>query len=558
MSVPTEPIPGQTSSEKQTKRPRPREEINMDIESVETELESLVEETEPIREKIEDLPGGQRELINRYALKISEDVSEEDFPEIPSELKPLANEVKIASKTAADLEARMQRLHQELIPYKKKDFEDLTRELSARVDYEKVFSYYRDEEHREGPADLIDNVAEELFNLRKYQVELLRGGEGVSRNFGFYSRACLALETYKEEWGEKEFLTGEPREDYKFSREWGESVSERRRELVEYMKPVLKELERYAQLARIYQLKISFSSPYDRELEAILRILSSQNDRLGRDFEEIDFDPRFIEAAKKHVNQVVEEHKRLGHLPSEEKLKDKVEPINIEIKGFEPPEGMVSVVNSQEIFDEIKNYVPPGFLEKLKAVVHRERPESIEDEEGIETIGGCRPFYDENKQLLAVEVEIYRSPFLSETSSEAEQAFLRADLLDDLWHELGHNAHHLMRFEELVAWEEAIAEDDIAVSRYVKRARAKSEIRGKREDFSETFALFISNPAQLNISSPARFGFMLDFFNQNLSADQREAFGRRITGRLLTAHFVWDKAGITAEDVRQYHLSHLE
>ncbi len=559
MSVPTEPIPGQSPLEETTPEKRPRHEIDADFQILEQEKEQFEEDIEPLREWIAALSEDQREIINEFAFNLDQDDPEREVVEVPGNLAPLAEEIEKSQKQAENLMEKQLRLEKEMTPYRKEDLIKLVNDLSARIDYDAAFNYYREKEYPGATADLIENTVSDLFRLRKYQFEVSED-EGV-RDFDFYDRRCFDLEESQKAWQEKGFLKDSSDVDEQGVGVIENPVTEERQELVRKMGEVLADLDTYRRLAGIYQFKISYSYPFDAKLEEVYRVLNVEKykPRSGyRKFEEIGFDPRFIEAAIRNADRVVTEHQKLGHLPSEERTGEEVRSLEkIRIEGFQPSEGMVSALTPQEIQAEIKNYLPPYFLDKLKAITHRKKPENFQNEEGIETIGCCRPSYDKDKKLTGLGIEIYRSPFLPEGASEAQLAFLMSDLKDSLWHELGHAAQHLMRFEELVAWEEAINDDDMAVSRYVKRSRSESEIKGKQEDFADTFSLFVSDPAKLIAISPSRFGFMVDFFKQRLTDDQREAFSMRMAERLTVTHSLWKELGLSTKDIRVCHLYYL-
>lgn len=124
------------------------------------------------------------------------------------------------------------------------------------------------------------------------------------------------------------------------------------------------------------------------------------------------------------------------------------------------------------------------------------------------------------------------------------------------WHEFGHNAHHLMRYDEIMAWESVMQDDPGAVTWYVKHARKDNEKRGKREDFSESFMLFLGNPALLFTLSSKRYNFMFDFFTSRLKDEQIPSFKQRIGDQLMLTFSVWQKMDYSAEDIRRIYQSH--
>jgi len=303
----------------------------------------------------------------------------------------------------------------------------------------------------------------------------------------------------------------------------------------------------------------------------VCRCLDVENGYRGygyENFEAVDYDPRFIEAARLYTERVIEEHRRLGNLPATPEILKKereridsikeTEKINgIKFEGFDAPEGMIAVVTSQEMMNELGKLLPPDFLSGLKALSRKERPIKLpKGDQTIEMTGSFVANFSDNGQCDAAEIKIYRDLFVPLTAKDIEKILVRAEFMGTVWHEFGHNAHYLMRYEEMESWEQVVATDKTAVTWYVKCARANNEDWGKREDFADSFKLFLINPALLYVLSPKRYLFMNDFFERRLKTSQVQGFRENAAKNILLSLILWKENGYTQEDIRKIYLSY--
>jgi hypothetical protein len=556
-------------------QPRSRETIQADLSALQLRLEQFDGELNPLRDKVEGLPEDQRDLIDNICSILSqEDVTDDELGGMLAETSlPVALEMKKAVMEYKRLNKIQQTLENEFLPYRKTDFEKLLREVSDGVNYDAVFDYYRSRKLEGGSSsDMLINTASQLYELRRFQHNLVVPGDEV-RDFHYYDYRCSVLESFSREWAEKGFLRDMTSQgDVHQAHEYGEVVSIRRTEIVSHLDHILKQLEEFNILSGVYQHSLSSGYPYDFQLSEVKRVLNFNRDWHPWDFEgfeNIDFDPAFLTAAVRHITEVVHEHRQNGHLPptaeilmKERERIDKIEvgklAGEINVEGFEAPDGTTVAVTPQEIIQEIRELLPPDFIQDLRAISHKKKRSERDpkDESNIETTGTFVPVFDEDRNLVAVEIEIYKDLFVDQSSENLEIVLAKKEFMGTVWHEFGHNAHHVMRFDEMKAWEQVMVEDQTAITWYVKYSREDNEGRGKREDFSESFRLFITDPALLYTLSPTRYQFMFDYFNRRLKTDQRQTFSSHLTRLLSNTYEVWGKCGYSQNDIKGIYLSH--
>ncbi len=565
------------NSDNETLPTRPREDIEADMRALEQTFTEFDEALNPLRDDIEELPERDKLIIDELSSRLAEEeISNDIFDElVPYKMLPIANRVRRAMQEFKKLNAQQQRLETEMTPYRREDYQNMIQNLSERLNYDAVFEYF-DEKNRDpdGHVELLDTTAREIYELRRYQHDIATTSDS-QRNFHNYDFHCRTLAAYAKRWKEKGFLDDEPIRNFESGQELVQ-MEDYRMEVVTYVNNVMEQLESYNRLRAVYQHTLSSWYPFDLALARVQNVLSIERNREEADdeeyeffenFREIGFDPEFIAAAAKYINKAVEKHRRLGHLPpTEETLRQDRQRIDlletdvsvneVRFDGFTPPEGLVAVITPEDILQEVRTLLPPDFIQGLRNLSHKPRPEkSPKDDPTVETMGRYVPVF-EDKTLVSADIEIYRELFAPENADELQRELIRSDFMDTVWHEFGHNAHHMMRYDEMRAWEVVMEEDNTAITWYVNYARKDSESRGKIEDFSDTFRLFVTNPATLHALSPLRYQFMFDYFQRRLKTTQQEAFNNQMSIKMLATYTVWQKNGYTAKDIKKIYLSH--
>lgn len=549
---------------------RPRGLIESDLTSHRLTFESFDTAMDPLRIKIGQLPSDQRFLLQEFEVKFEAGhVPDSDIQQaFPPNIVPLVLDARGAFDQFKGFLNRQAELEKELIPYKKRDFENALEDVSARIDYDAVFDYYRNHRANRDGSDLLENTFGQLYELRRFQHDQLTPGED-ERDFNFYNYRCDTLTSFQKEWERKGFLHDKPRSDFTYSQEFGHSVLAKRMDIAAQFEEPLAQLQEFNVLSSVYQHKLAFSSHFDYELSTVHRLLSDDGKNHSawgyKNFDQIDYDPEMIDAARRHILKALDEHRKLGHLPpTEQTLAEERKRINqletrttnISTEGFTPPEGKVAVVSPSEVLKEVSQLLPPDFVNGLQELTHKPVPPQPTDDPDTETMGSFIPTFDESKRVMtAAKIEVYRKLFVPKGTGELEKSVAKQKFMGTVWHEFGHNAHHVMHYDEMKAWEEVTSRDNIAVSWYVGYARKDDLNRGKREDFSESFKLFISNPALLQILSPPRYHFMLEFFERRTKDDQRDMLLEHLTHQAAITLAVWKENGRTPEQIRDIYLN---
>lgn len=81
-----------------------------------------------------------------------------------------------------------------------------------------------------------------------------------------------------------------------------------------------------------------------------------------------------------------------------------------------------------------------------------------------------------------------------------------------LLHEFGHALHAALPIATLQEWKNAIADDPVHISPYVKHQHDSDHAHRYAEDFADSLKLFIQSPEQLALMSPARLAGMRHIF----------------------------------------------
>lgn len=561
-------MPEEKSTAEVSPEIRPRVEVAADLSATreamrtkEQSITTLLEEPEMANESNMQAVGG---LIEKT---IDAAVLEEEVAQmVPEAVRPTAQRAWALAKEYKVLVARQQALEVEFTPYRREDFERMVDSLSARLNYQTVFEHYQELHDRFGIGDSFTDTVRELYFLRRFQYFRLHTTEGA-RDYRFYDEMCDLMEKFGKRWEEKGLLSETPREDYQMSAEFGASPRQERQAMLAQMEPVLADLEKFNVLSGTYRMDLSGRYPFDFELSAIYRTLNFVREEHAptdyEGFEDVDFDPGFIQAAIVYVNGSISRHRTAGHLPDNDQTREQerkridqlpgAELGSILIEGFDVPEGMRGVITPQEVLEELQRLLPPDFVHGLRALRWRaERPAA--DVPGGEVMGRFIPEHDANMRVVAAEIEIYHPFFVPEGTDEVMGLVRRREFMNTAWHEFGHNAHHLLRFEELEQWEGLLQKDATPITPYVAAARDIGGYRGKMEDFAESFAMFITNPLLLETLSVERYKFMVNFASSRIRTDQQQAFANNLFMNRLYTGVSWKSNGYTEEDIRKLYL----
>jgi hypothetical protein len=435
------------------------------------------------------------------------------------------------------------------------------------MNYKKMLQYYHDKEWTTGSddgSDFLGRAAYDLLTVRKFQKVILP--QGTETNYSYLKEAIKFVDDLSSTYSKRGYLEDAPDPNYQISNESTESIKARRLEIASRLENVNNLLERFHNLVDTYRIKLVFKSRFDSHLTSIFAVIDEKgkfrSDLNKEVLDDFDFDPDFINAINEQVTELIEEHKKKGHLPRSTKdwederkridaLKNKPE-VAITFNGFSPPEGKKAVISPEEIIEDMRINLPPDFINPVVSINYKDIPADLDiDDPTWETIGRMNPVF-EDKDMVAADIDIYSGLriFVSQETNEKIVNSHKEEALDTLHHEIGHTVHNLLTYDELDAWDKAMSEDTINVTDYVKFAGKDSEERKKREDFCESLKMYLSDPALLEVRSPHREFFMKRLFYNRLRSDQIESFFARIDSLKVIRRADWQARGLSDEEVK--------
>lgn len=559
---------------------RPRKEIETERVSVDARIVALQERlggfNEDQTKQLDTFSNHfQQKYPDRFDYgKLTEEESEELLVEVSGRLDP---EVIVFERNSFSIARDFEKFSKEFTPYLKEDYEALLQDLPARINYDDIFNY-TSPDGKDPTFFYLDKAARQIYDLRLLRYQELYPTDEI-RDYNFYSSRVHALKKYKDDWEEKGFLLEKPKE-IKADPVFGEQAKEWREQSLPWLEETVAVLNKFIELKKIYEPGIYFGF-IGRRLKRIYEILSSEDkyderrdsyphfiEMVYQHFGKVEMDPAFLYAADEEMSNLANTHELLGHMPRwferREADRQRIDVIDnedqirkIQIEGFEVPGGMVAVITLEEIRESLK-ILPPDFLQTLRSISYKDKTIKLEEDQdnpNIETVGSCISYIDQDGRLENSDIEVYRQLFIDQNARNFEKIYLKNYFLATLSHELGHKGHQAMTYQEMMDWEEVLIQDQIDVSWYVKYSRSKGEERGKREDFAESFKLFMHNPALLWLLSQQRYNLMLKYFEDRLKTSQREIFLTNLRTRVKNSYRDWPFFGRTPEQARDEYLS---
>jgi hypothetical protein len=558
---------------------RPRAVIEQELATVAQALAQLEVETNQLQVIHDSLPEDQQHIVDSFTQRFpNEAISAAEISEHP-QLQSILLAARLIIKRNSDLLVQQEKLHQELLPYVKAEAEVAIDSLATRVNFDAVFTYYQNLEQRiRAPldkGDLLDNLATDLFRLRKYQYELIHGST-EDQDFHFYNDMIESAQQFAEGWQKRDILLAEPDRSEPGSTEFGEKVAEARKQIAAEARAALTQLEEYSQLSQTYRRLFTDNQALDNEeIKRIITVLEADSKSTYtryhmEGFAQIDYDPRFMLAAKKHLDQILLKHQQAGRLPKSSDMRQaerqRVDALPIEsllaelqLKGFEDQEGMRRLFGPADIIDLFRQVIPPDFASRLLEF-SCQPPFSRPDENGAETTGRIIATFgttnDNWDQVVGTKIIVYTDVFIDPDASQVEMTMARQQILNTAMHEFGHNAHYTLDYDEMVAWEKVMREDPVSITWNVEHAKKHDldPTSGKKEDFADSFMLFISNPALLHVLSPPRYYYMDDFFNRHTPSTQTADFQKRVNAQINNTYLSWQMSGLSTEKVKQMYM----
>lgn len=538
-------------------------EIEQELSEIEVAQDAIDPEFQALDEWVAGLPPDQAEIVSTaFDQVVYERVSVEGvLGSVPAEFHDRIREFARLLSQGETLQIRWKMVDEERVPHLRVELEALVASLSGRVDYQALL---------QGETRHLYQDSADLQILWQCQYLLKHGSQHLPVNSHFLHSRLQYFKDATPGWEAHGLLQKEAAQDVLNTSNLQEASAraEFRQQLIQKLDETVEHLARYRYLAGMYIAEPqAVYRASDLKLQFLAKNLayqpSSETDNLL--FQEMDFSPEFLAAAAQFFQQRVEMHSQVGMLPrtQEQELaaqeKSKALSVEqaisqIEFKGFEVPAGKVPVITADELRSELRTVIPPDFLFALRSlsfVPEGPDADTMKDlEEGLRVVGLSVPVLDKDAlNLIATEIEIYHPLFTDEDTPEPEKEYMRNQFLDTVWHEIGHNSHYTLSYDEMLQWEETISSDPTAVSWYVEYSRQKGEKKGRIEDFAESYQLFIRNPTILHMLSPVRYYFMLRYFDRHMPDAQMSEFSNRLKVLTDFDYKEWTQSGLIEADI---------
>ncbi len=251
-------------------------------------------------------------------------------------------------------------------------------------------------------------------------------------------------------------------------------------------------------------------------------------------FQKYNLDPNYLDAIERYVDRLQQEFLTTARFPEDDpqvieilKLKHLLpleETVNgVNFEGFEAEE-VRSIVTIQEIKDLITKTVPVCFLPNTTVrIIGPQKGFTIAN--GVK--GDCIVLFDEDGGVKKTLVRLYLGNFFNRFSADSivhNEQNARLEVFQTLLHEMAHGIHAGIDFEDMRQWIEVVKGDPSAVTPYVKESREKGLGKGYREDFCETFMLFMLAPSYLRVASESRFQYMMALMVKYMGDEQYRRF----------------------------------
>jgi hypothetical protein len=486
----------------------------------------------------------------------------------------LADSIRNGAENIMSASDRVEELEGEYLPYRRAELAEIVSSLSSHLDYEAMFNYYfqkgalslsnRDEED---PGS-INNARSEMLFLLKVQHDIAVGDASLEA-YSYVDGVATTLSDLGDKWSSKGYLSEQYLRDPFIGELINAESSAQEQDLARDIEQAVQVLRAYDRLADTYKFFSGIrhvSSEFQLvTLESVIlnKIAYYAND--SEVVKSLPSPPDFLAAARGVLTRITKRSEELGRLSRstetlanldqarDERIKQMPD---ISIEGFEVPEGMDALFTPDEIKSQIERAIPIDFLQELRRIHHQ--PSRLVEEKGghsIITHGDYFSVMGEGEDwdgLKEAYISVYRKLFVEKDLDSPTVEYLKEKFVGTVWHEIGHNVQSLLSYDEMVGWEEVLASDQTALSGYVTRSRAENTGLGKREDFSETFRVFLENPNGLSIQSPARYQYMRNLFISHLPSSDSRRFEEELGAEVQSNRNLWQSLGINQEDVDQW------
>jgi hypothetical protein len=487
------------------------------------------------------------------------------------------------------------RFLRELIePSKPEEFKKIIEDTYSGINWGAVIRRYECDPfspERQAQNDFITSTASELYYLHIIICQL-RSGKLASHNYHELDTILRKIAELSQKWEEKGFFKEHP--DIQTTEEVPspEQTRIKREGLIRELQSLRAELVECKKLASVYSSNAKFRND-DTVIQFFIHAL--ELNFYHNDLEQYDHDPRFVRAMRSFIDRKRVELEAKGILSQGDAARTKyLEPLknmnigpvlqSIEFIGFDEAEGLFTQELANQLKLSLASSLPPAMLRGIKSITLTIKDKDFDKDPdrppNEEIAGRAKPEYDDEGNLILTRIEIYKDSMQRiKTRIESYPEFKQyaenmviMNFIETVFHEIAHSVHDMMTFDEMRKWDQITDKYPTNVTWYVKRSGEERKLRlknndgelreipegnqiararQKREDFCETFVLYCTYPARLQVVSPERYAFMHEFFLNYTKDEFKNAFAREKEQQIADRKAIWRANGKTEEDIRQ-------
>lgn len=491
--------------------------------------EMIRQSTDP-HETLSQISSQQLPGMEEHTASIATDTQEEDaIVHAPAAMLKNSFTPSIEGQPQSSFVQRSLRgIRERLFPHKVEEVQQEVTAILSQIDYEQLISYYI-RMHSNGdvkpPVDLLYDLA----FVRDIEIQL-QNPESLKRIPSYMLKSVHTRIGKFHKDMEGYGLLHPPDQQYAL-RPQTESDDEYQ-VLIDGTKQLEEQVNGYKALKSIYGPgRIQHRS--EQEFAALLSLTSflqmlkehrrPQIESTRNAKQLPDIDPHLLQAATRSLDKIQEDLIIQGILPQNEQQRQEYlasfwhtsieEAIGrIAIGGLEPHDDEQLLIDQTTLMQHIIAAFPVAFLRGIHGIYFTNPPDALvkyATSMGKDaTVGGqYNPLTDASGQYSQGDLYIYTSPI--DSGDSEDNAIQRYRIFSDIYHEGAHNVHTLLTYDEMRQWEEVMEQDETAVSWYAMKIKEEDPTAdGKREDFTETYDLFIYDPYLLELLSPTRYQYM--------------------------------------------------
>lgn len=464
------------------------------------------------------------------------------------------------------IETKLVGLREEGKPFKLEEIADYSKELSDKIDFDKVVDFIL--KINDGSGDSLF-LLEKLVFLRKIRSEI-SNGKLAKKDYETLDRIGERLKLLDDECDEKGLFSDD---EVSVNKEDSNEGKIDGTALLGEMEVIDDELYDTHCSFLAYKWKGDYKNN-------ILRYFKMMNygygDSDGMEASNSSYDDRFLRAIEKRYRETVNEFRNRGYLSQDEetrarfveskkgKWRDIFE--TLEIKGMDQEEGKKMVITSSGVKNLLEGSFPTAFLRRIKTIeVSNEKPvedidfgendeESADADKNIKMLGLFK-LKSEGENAGWGEIFIYEPISVDKDSGVTEQAIMERNFKKTLTHEIGHGVLENFSIDEIKEWEGVMEKDKTEITWYVGYSKAKSERMRKREDFCESFMMFANEPNILRILSGPRYEYMKDLFETYMDVEKISQFRENLDMALKLSNMTLEMLGMTEDTLKSYYLN---